>query len=350
MQDIKFIKTRANKQIVLKAISIFTLISLMIFSSSLSAKANSELESLFGEIINSKAYQRTRLISKLNKFKHKEVVNHTKKHLNSSDIKAKEAAAEVSGIIKDKSYEKIIKSNLKTAKDFELINSLIFSIGENRYHKSGKLLCKYLKDKKHTKTVYFALIKLADNSCYSKFNKTLNNRKSDKDKLAVLELITKTKNKKYLRTLKKLFKRTKNSTVKHSTAIALLVLADKTPIKFIKNYLNKELDSNYLKLKAYKQLEKLLTEDNRNMETIFLNGLEDKEVYVKLYAISILVKKNKYHKLSQEDLDFIESYSKSEDPNIFITYSNYKRYLHIHNKNKPKKLIIKDDNELAQPK
>jgi len=215
------------------------------------AKEKSNLDLLFDKIMASRNLQRTRLIQDLAKLKkHKKIVKKVKEYLSKGSTEEKEVAAEISGIIRDKSYEALIKKNLKTAKDYSLINSLIFSIGENKFHKAGKLLCKYVNDRNYKKASYFALIKLSDNLCYKEFNKILNKGNSDKKKLSILELIIKTKNKKYTKTIKKIFKRTKSSTLKHSSAIALLVLENKSSIKYIKNYLNKELDSERLKLKA----------------------------------------------------------------------------------------------------
>lgn len=308
------------------------------------AKEKSNLDLLFDKIMASRNLQRTRLIQDLAKLKkHKKIVKKVKEYLSKGSTEEKEVAAEISGIIRDKSYEALIKKNLKTAKDYSLINSLIFSIGENKFHKAGKLLCKYVNDRNYKKASYFALIKLSDNLCYKEFNKILNKGSSDKKKLSILELIIKTKNKKYTKTIKKIFKRTKSSTLKHSSAIALLVLENKSSIKYIKNYLNKELDSERLKLKAYREMDKLLDKKNKNADIIFLNGINDTMTSVKLFSIATMVKNGKYNKINKKDIDFMESFYKSDDSTIYVIHLNYKNYLKKH-KNR------KTDNDLAAPK
>jgi len=313
------------------------------------AKSNDDIDSLFDKIMSSEGLRKTQLIDKLSDYPIKKVVSKTKKYLSSSDIENKETAAEISGIIKSKSYEKTIKKELKKAKDFQLINSLIFSIGENRYHKLGNSICKYINDKKHVKTAYFALIKLNDNSCFKKFNKILKKGTPEKQ-LPILEFIIKTKNKKYLKSLKKLFKKSKNSSVKYSSSIALLTLNDKSSTSYMINYLNKELDSDYLTLNAYKSLEKLLDKDNVNTDIIFLNGIKSKYENVKLFSIMVMSKNNKYDKLSEEDVDFIESFSKTQSPQKYVYYAEYKRFLKIYKREeneRAKKAINK--NEDAKP-
>lgn len=305
-------------------------ILIILQASYLFSKQDIQLNLLFNKIISSEGLNRTRLIDNLFNYPSEDVIEKTKAYLTSKNVEEKEAAAEVSGIFKDSSYNTLIEKELKKAKDFKLINSLIFSIGENKFHNLGNLLCKYINNEAHYKTAYFALIKLKDDSCLKNFNKLLSNGKS-KDQLSILEFITKTKNKKYLKNVNYLFKKTKNSSVKYSSAIALLVLNSKVSIPYIKNYLNKELDSTNLKLNTYKHLETLLEQDNINTQEIFLNGVSSSDEVIKIFSIATLVKKNKYKALSTEDINFIENYSQSKDPNIFIYYSQYKRYLKINN-------------------
>ncbi len=326
------------------------MILLILQTTYLFARNNKNLDNLFDQIMNSDGLRRTELIDKLSNYPIKKIINKTKYYLKSSDIDNKEAAAEISGIIKSKSYENIIKKELKKAKDFRLINSLIFSIGSNKYHKLGNLLCKYINDKKHQKPAFFALIKLNDKSCFKQFKKILQ-KKDYKKQLSILEFITKTKNKKYFKYIKKLFKITKNSSVKYSSGITLLVLEDKTSLKYIKNYLNKDLDSGMLKLNAYRNLEKLLDNNNPNTEKIFQNCIRNSNNdLVKLFCITTMVKKDKFNKLAQKDIDFIESYSQSNDANIYMQYSEFRRYLTIYN-NKHKINIPKaiNENEAAKP-
>ncbi len=328
----------------------FIVTLLILQSAYLFAKTNKNLDNLFSQIMNSEGLARTRLIDKLSDYPLKKVVNKTKFYLKSSDTDNKEAAAEISGIIKSKSYEKIIKKEFKKAKDFRLINSLIFSIGENKYHKLGNMLCKYIDDKKHKKPAFFALIKLNDSSCFKQFRKILQ-KKAPEKQLAVIEFITKTKNKKYQKSIKKLFKKTRNSSVKYASGIALLTLGDSVSLKYIKNYLNKELDSQMLELNAYKSLEKLLDKNNPNTEHIFQNCIKNsKNDLVKMFCITTMVKKDKLSKLAQKDIDFIESFSQSNDVNIYMQYSEFRRYLTIYNNNHKKETKkILNDNEEAIP-
>jgi len=323
------------KNIIIVFISFVTIVTF--------AKEKSDLDLVFNKIMTSRNLQRTRLIQDLNKLKHKKVVKKVKEYLAKGDTEEKELAAEISGIIRDKSYENLIKKNLKTATDYRLINSLIFSVGENKFHKAGSLLCKYINDRSYKKATYFALIKLSDSSCYKEFNKILNKEISDNNKLPILELIIKTKNKKYLRTLKKMFKTSKSSTLKHSSAIALLTIGDKTSIKYTINYLNKELDSEKLKLKTYREMDKLLDKKNKNTDIIFMNGISDSAISVKLFSIATMVKNGKYKKINEKDLKLMESYSQSDDSTIYVIHLNYKRYLKEY-KNR------KNDSDLAQPK
>lgn len=326
------------------------IILLILQTTYLFARNSKDLDNVFDQIMNSEGLKRTKLIDKLSDYSIKKVINKTKHYLKSSDVNNKEAAAEISGIIKSKSYEKIIKQEFKKAKDFKLINSLIFSIGANKYHKLGNLLCKYINDKKHQKTAFFALIKLNDKSCFRLFKKNLQKR-DYKKQLSILEFITKTKNKKYFKYVKKLFKVTKNSSVKYSSGIALLILEDKTSLKYIENYLNKTLDSGMLKLNAYRNLEKLLNNSNPNTEKIFQNCIKNSNNnLVKLFCITTMVKKDKFNKLAQKDIDFIESYSQTNDANIYMQYSEFRRYLAIYN-NKHKKDTPKviNENEAAKP-
>ena len=139
--------------------------------------------------------------------------------------------------------------------------------------------------------------------------------------------------------------------MKYSSGITLLTLGEVISLKYIKNYLNKDLGSQILELNTYKSLEKLLDSNNPNTIKIFKNCIENsKNNLVKLFCITTMVKKEKFDKLTQKDINFIESYSETNDVNIYMQYSEFRRYLKIYN-NKYKKKAPKviNENEDAKP-
>jgi len=90
-------------------------------------------------------------------------------------------------------------------------------------------------------------------------------------------------------------------------------------------------------------MDKLLDKKNKNADIIFLNGINDTMTSVKLFSIATMVKNGKYNKINKKDIDFMESFYKSDDSTIYVIHLNYKNYLKKH-KNR------KTDNDLAAPK
>ena len=308
---------------------------IILFLFSVSLLAASSLNNDMRAMVRANGVTRTRLIDKINqKYNYNKIVNRIITYLKANDTEKQVGAVEASGIIRSKKYKKYIKKLIISTDDIALIDSLIFSIGANKYKSLTKNICKYISDTRLQKTTMFALTKLGKGNCKKEIKGLLKDKKT-KNRLLALEVIMKTKDNSYRKELISLFNPKELSTIKLSSSFALLAMKDKKGLKYINKYL-KELKTETELFTFYKELSKIFTEKNRLVVTLLVNGLKSKYLKVRILSGLTLIKLNKVKKIGQKQIDEFMSMDSNDDKTLRLLIRFQSYYKKTLKKNKKK--------------
>ena len=260
----------------------------------------------------------------MEEFEHSKVVSQIITTLQSEDINSQTAAAEASGIIKDKRYEKIIQKIIKDVDDEQLLETLLFSIGSNKFTSLTSYICSNLKNPKMNKQSFSALTSIKT-GCEPEIKEILKSTEL-KERMTALEYITKTQNKAFKDDVIAIFKNDKGG-ILFSASLALLSMDEKDGADYVMNYFNNEITDNNLKYKNLKSLNELIKDDNQSIIAILKDNIKSTSFKIKLFCSITIVLRGKINELSQEEVEFIEDNKDTDDTSLIPIIAKYNVYM-----------------------
>ncbi len=282
------------------------------------------LKDAMKEVIEAEGQQRIDAIQKLEEFEHSKVVSQIITTLQSEDISSQTAAAEASGIIKDKRYEKIIQKIIQDVDDDQLLETLLFSIGSNKFLSLTSYICSNLKSPKINKQSFSALTFLKTD-CETEVKEILKSTEL-KERMTALEYIMKTQNKAFKDDVIEILKNDKGG-ILFSASLALLSMDEKDGADYVINYFNNEITDSNLKYKNLKSLNELIKDDNKSIIAILKDNIKTTSFKVKLFCSISIVLRGKINELSQEEIEFIEDNKDTDDTSLIPIVAKYNVYM-----------------------